>query len=51
MFITGEKGGVARAKGVEEKEKECTTRAKAKGGWMRRCLLQLKKEGVAKAKA
>ena len=25
MFITSEKGGVARAKGVGEKEKECTT--------------------------
>ena len=24
MFIIAEKGGVSRAKGVEEKEKECT---------------------------
>ena len=27
-FITAEKGGVARAKGVREKEKECTTECK-----------------------
>ena len=25
IFITAEKGGVARAKGVREKEKECST--------------------------
>ena len=32
-FITAEKGGVARAKGVEEKEKEkeCTTECKSQG--------------------
>ena len=28
-FITAEKGGVARAKGVEEKEKECITECKS----------------------
>ena len=27
--MTAEKGGVARAKGVEEKEKECTTECKS----------------------
>ena len=29
FFMTAEKGGVARAKGVEEKEKECTTECKS----------------------
>jgi len=29
-FITAEKGGVARAKGEGEKEKECTTECKSR---------------------
>ena len=29
-FITAEKGGVARAKGEGEKEKECTTERKSR---------------------
>ena len=30
VFITAEKGGVARAKGEGEKEKECTTECKSR---------------------
>ena len=29
IFITAEKGGVASAKGVGKKEKECTTQCKS----------------------
>ena len=33
LFITAEKGGVARAKGVKEKEKECTTGQEPTAPW------------------
>ena len=50
-FITAEKGGVARANGEGEKEKECTTEGKSR---RRReentCFITAEKGGVAKAK-
>ena len=38
LFITAEKGGVAKAKGEGEKEKECTTECKSRRRWGEKAL-------------